>query len=438
MMRSRIATAAVAASLVAGLAACSSTSKGATDGTPTAVGTSASVTAPSSAASTASEAPSTTAAASDTPDAADGAAAARLETMRDKVAAVFGQGFTASAPQLNQTTANLKELAADFASPAAMKAVWGTGTAVGSKRPMDCGMAKYNGVAIGAVKTSGSAATVPVVLYQGTKAGTAEITVSVNPTSGVIKGVACGGAPKSGDFPGIAPIAAYYGATASLDQSVLNDKTRSYFTPAFAAWSPVAMNYDALTCTQDVPDSWIVALTGTTAASSAWNFEPGPVTTLADPDNPGGTGGTGFTASMAVDLGSAKISRVTCQANPPVADHAQPGQYAANLLDYYRRAAEQASLGVDPKAAIQPYFVSDAAFTAAWGNSGTVPLLCAKTLPGSVQQADGTTPTVSGPQIKLSAVTWPDWHPGNPGQELSKFTVVLDSTSLKISSITCS
>ncbi|WP_143765133.1 hypothetical protein [Catenulispora acidiphila] len=357
--------------------------------------------------------------------------------MRDKVAAVFGQGFTAPAPHLSQVTPDSKELAADFDSPATMKAVWGTGTAVGLKRPMNCGIAKYDGVAIGAVRASGSTATVPVTLYEGAKAGAAEITVTVDPASGVIKGLKCGGAPEAADFPGIAPIAAYYGATASLNQSVLNDKTKSYFTPAFAAWSPVAMNYNALTCTQDVPDSWIVALTGTTSASSAWNFEPGPVTTLADPANPSGTSGTGFTASMAVDLGSAKISRITCQANPPVADPAQPGQYAANLLDYYRRAAEQASLGVDPKAAIQPYFVSDAAFTAAWGNSGAVPLLCAKTLPGSVQQTEDTTPTTSGSQTTVSMATWPDWHPGNPGQELSTFTVTLDTKTLKISSVTC-
>ena len=429
MMRSRIATAAVAATLVAGLGACSSTSKGAPGGAPTAAGTSASATVPSATATTPASTASDASGASGTPAAFS---ADQLETMRAKVAAVYGEGVTAPAPQLFQMTPDPKELAADFDSATTMKALWGSG-GTGADRLMDCGTAKYDGVAIGAVQSSGETTTVPVTLYQGAKAGGREITVTVDPGTGVIKGVSCG-TPKAADFPGISPIAAYYGATANMDTAVLNDKSKSYFTPAFTAWKPAGANYNIRTCTQDVPDFWIVALTGTNSAASAWDFEPGPVKTVADPAAPNTTG---FNDSVAVDLGSSKISRVTCFAKPPTADNAHPADYASALMEYYRTAADQTSLGVDAKAAIQPYFVSDAAFTAAWSGTGPVPLLCTNKVPGAVQIPTGTTPTTSGSTTTVKMVTWPDWHPDQPGQELSKFTLTLDTGTLKIASITC-
>jgi hypothetical protein len=51
--------------------------------------------------------------------------------------------------------------------------------------------------------------------------------------------------------------------------------------------------------------------------------------------------------------------------------------------------------------------------------------------------ADGSTPTTAGSRTTVNMVTWPMWHPDNPGQEASKFKIVLDTTSMKISSITC-
>ncbi|MEY9906587.1 hypothetical protein ABIA35_002807 [Catenulispora sp. MAP12-49] len=433
MMRSRIATAAVAATLVAGLGACSSTSKGAPGGAPTAAGTSASATVPSATATT----PASTASDASGASGASGTPAAfsadQLETMRAKVAAVYGEGVTAPAPQLFQMTPDPKELAADFDSATTMKALWGSG-GTGADRLMDCGTAKYDGVAIGAVQSSGETTTVPVTLYQGAKAGGREITVTVDPGTGVIKGVSCG-TPKAADFPGISPIAAYYGATANMDTAVLNDKSMPYFTPAFATWKPADTDYNRETCTQDVPDFWIVALTGATSAASAWDYSPAPVRTIADPAEPGLP--VGFTGSMAVDLGSSKISRVSCAAKPSATDSAHPSQYADALMEYYRLAADQTSLGVDAKAAIQPYFVSDAALTAAWSATGPVPLLCANKVPGAVEVADGSTPTTSGSTTTLKMVTWPMWHPDQPGQELSKFTLTLDTSTMKIASITC-
>jgi hypothetical protein len=347
---------------------------------------------------------------------------------------VFGQGITPSSKSAAPTI-DSAELAADFDSPATMNAVWGSGPA-GSDRPMDCGM-KYNGIAIGSVQPVGDGtATVPVVLYQGAKAGPAEITVTVDATSGAIKGTKCGGAPNAADFPGIAPIAAYYGAVVDVDLSVVNDKSEPYFTPTFAAWRPADSDYDEQTCTQNGPDRWIVALTGTTSSSSAWDYSPATVRTTPDPQVPALR--TGFESSLAVDLGSSKISRVTCfGAKPPAADNAHPSDYAQKLMDYYRLAADQKSLGVDAEAAIKPFFVSDTAFTTAWKNTGTVPLLCSKKVPGSVGVADGSTPTTSGSHTKVDMVTWPQWHPDAPGQEASKFTVVFDTATMKISSITC-
>ncbi|WP_370367875.1 hypothetical protein [Catenulispora sp. GP43] len=352
--------------------------------------------------------------------------------MRAKVAAVYGEGVTAPAPHLFQVTPDPKELAADFDSATTRTALWGSG-GTGSDRMMDCGTAKYDGVVIGAVQGSGGTATIPVALYQGEKAGGREITVTVDSSTGVIKGVSCG-TPKDADFPGIAPIASYYGATANMDTAVLNDKSKSYFTPAFAAWQPAGANYNIRTCTQDVPDFWIVALTGTTSTASTWDFAPGPVKTVADPAEPNSTG---FNGALGVDLGSAKISRVTCSAKPPAADSAHPEQYANALMEYYRTAADQTSLGVDAKAAIQPYFVSDAALASTWSATGPVPLLCTSKVPGAVQTAAGTTPTTAGSTTTLKMVTWPDWHPDQPGQELSKFTVTLDTSTMKIASITC-
>lgn len=431
-MRARIATAAVAAALVAGLGACTSASKGASGSTPTEAGTSASATAPNAAATSASASATSTATASATSAAFSDD---RLETMRAKVAAVLGQGVTASKPQYFQPTPDPKELAVDFDSPATMKAVWGDGTAVGVTRPMDCGMAKYNGVAIGAVQGSGATATVPVLLYQGQKAGAVEVTMTVDPASGLIKGFSCGGAPKAADFPGIAPIATYYGAVADLDEAVLKDKTKSYFTPAFEAWHPADGDYDKKSCSQNVPDFWIVALTGSTSSASTWDFGPEGVKTIADPTAP--TAPTGFHASMAVDLGSALISRVTCQAKPPNTDSAHPAQYADELMNYYRLAADQTSLGVDAKAAIKPFFVSDTAFTTTWSTTGPVPLLCAAKVPGLAITATGATPATSGGKTTVAMVTWPGWHPDQPGQELSRFTLTLDASTMKIASITC-
>lgn len=348
---------------------------------------------------------------------------------------MFSQGVTVS-PTFTAPTVDTAELAADFDSPATMTAVWGPGTTTGADRPMDCGTAKYNGVVIGAVQSSGDAATVPVLLYSGAKAGTTAITVTLDPASGVVKGVSCGGAPDLAAFPGVAPIAAYYGATAGADSSVVNDKTDPYFTPAFAQWRPADADYDKATCRQDGPDRWAVALTGATSASSTWDFAAEPVRTVAGPQAPGAS--VGFASSLAVDLGSTKISRVTCfRANPPKADSTHPADYARALMDYYRLAADQHSLGVDAKAAIQPLFVSTAAFTKAWSTTGAVPLMCTKQVPGSVAVADGSTPTASGALTTVHMVTWPDWHPGTPGQEASTFTVVLDKKTMKISSVAC-
>jgi hypothetical protein len=432
MMRSRIATAAVAATLVAGLGACSSTSKGAAGGAPTAAGTSASATVPSATATTPTSAPS---AGSTTSGGSDAFTATQLETMRSKVAEVFGRGVTASSIYV-KSPVDSTGLAADFDSAATMNAVWGSAGAA-SDRPMDCGMAKYNGVAIGSVKASGdNAATVQVLLYEGAKAGTAEITVALDPASGVIKGTTCGGAPDPADFPGIAPIGTYYGATANVDLSVVNNKQQPYFTSAFAAWHPADQDYDKPTCSQNGPDRWIVALTGTTSASSSWDFAPETVRSTPDPQTPAMP--VGFYSSLAVDLGSNKISRVTCdEAYPPKADSAHQAEYARALMDYYSLAADQKSLGVDAEAAIRPFFVSDAAFTKAWADTGAVPLLCAKKVPGAVQVANGTTPTSAGSTTTVKLVTWPQWHPDNPGQELSKFTVTLDTSTMKIASITC-
>jgi len=412
--------------LVAGLGACTSASKGASGGAPTEAGTSPSMTAPSATAASASATSTATGSAAFSDD--------WLETMRAKVAAVFGQGVTASQPQYFQPTPDPKELAVDFDNPATMKAVWGDGTAVGVTRPMDCGMAKYNGVAIGAVQGSGASASVPVLLYEGQKAGTVEVTMNVDPGSGLITGFSCS-APKAADFPGIAPIATYYGAAADLDEAVLKDKTKSYFTPAFEAWHPADGDYDKKSCSQSVSDFWIVALTGTTSSASTWDFGPEGVKTIADPAAP--TAPTGFHASMAVDLGSALISRVTCQSKPPSADSAHPAQYADELMNYYRLAADQTSLGVDAEAAIKPFFVSDTAFTTAWSSTGSVPLLCAKKVPGLAVTATGATPATSGAKTSVAMVTWPGWHPDQPGQELSKFTLTLDASTMKIASITC-
>ncbi|MBS2550977.1 hypothetical protein KGQ19_29305 [Catenulispora sp. NL8] len=442
MMRSRISTAAVAAiaaSLVAGLGACSSTSKAAGGGSTAAPSTSA--TAPAGGAGTSSPtgdgSPSAGSPSTGSPSTGSTSAftAAQLEAMRAKVASAFGQGVTAP-PHYDQPTVNTTELAADFDSPATMNASWGTGP-VGSERPMDCGTAKYDGIVIGAVRASGSNATVPVMLYENNKAGAVEVTVTVDPASGVIKGTACGGAPSPTDFPGIAPIATYYGAVLTDDQSVVDNKSHPYFTSAFAAWTGDG-DYNTDECGQNGPDRWIVALTGTTSAASTWDFAPGAVMTLPDPTVPAMR--TGFTSALAVDLGSAKISRVTCgRAYPPVlGSNTKPADYAQQLLDYYRVAAQQKSLGVDAEAAIRPFFVSDAAFTKAWGSTGTVPLLCTKKVPLSVMMADGTSLTTSGTQSTLHMVTWPDWHPDAPGQEASKFTAVFDTKTMKISSITCS
>lgn len=419
-MRSRIAAAAVAATLVTGLAACSSASKASSGGAPAAPAASTSATAPTSTSAPASSTAFT---------------AAQLEKMRAKVAAVFGQGVTVRAVY-TQPDIDSKELAADFDSPATMTAVWGSGPA-GSDRPMLCGMTKYNGIVIGTVQPADDGtATVPVLLYQGSKAGSAVTTVTLDATSGLIKGTACGGATNAADFPGIAPIAAYYGATVDGNLSVVNDKSDPDFTQAFAAWEPADSDYDKPTCSQSGPDRWIVALTGATASSSAWDFAPQPVRTLPDPTVP--SSAVGFGSSLAVDLGASKISRVTCfRANPPAADSTHSPDYAMELLDYYRLAADQKSLGVDAEAAIRPFFVSDAAFATAWQNTGTVPLLCTKKIPGSVGVAEGSTPTTSGSHATVKMVTWPDWHPDAPGQEASKFTVVFDTSTMKISSITC-
>lgn len=432
-MRSRVAAAAVAASLITGLAACSSTSKAVSGATPSAPGSSTSAT---TAVTTAATSPASAASTSANSGGSSGAfAPALLETMRSKVAAVFGQGVTVSSV-FTPPTIDTRELAADFDSPATMKAVWGSGAA-GSERPMDCGMAKYEGIAIGAVQASGtSAATVPVALYEGAKAGPAVVTVTLDAASGVIKGTTCGGAVNAADFPGITPVAAYYGGTVTMDKSVINQSLDPYFTPAYASWRPADADYTPPTCSQNGPDRWVVALTGTTSSASTWDFAPGPVASTVDPQVPQAP--VGFRSALAVDLGSRKISRVTCgNANPPATDSAHPADYAQALMDYYRAAADQASLGVDPKAAIQPFFVSDTAFATAWKNTGTVPLLCTKKVPGSVQVANGTTPTTSGTRVTVKMVTWPNWHPDAAGQEASKFTLVLDTTSMKISSITC-
>lgn len=433
MVRSRIATAAVVASMIAGLAGCGSsksTSGGATGGAPTATGTTMTA-APTSSASAPASAPSS---GSSESDAAGGFSNAQIQLMQAKVAAVFGQGVTPGWAHSAPSDINTKELAADFESPAVMGEVWGTGAA-GTDRPMDCGMAKYDGIAIGAITSTGDAANVPVVLYQGATAGTEAITVNVNPATGVIKGVACGGTAPA-PLPGIAPIATYYGAMASQDKSVLNDKSKSFFTPAFTAWHPVSVNYEIDTCSQYSPGSWTVALTASTSASSTWDYSPEPVATIADPDTPSSP--TGLPYGMAVDLASAKISRVSCYpASPPAPDRAHPDWYATSLLEHYRQATEQEQLGVDATSFIRPAFVSDAAFTTAWASTGAVPLLCAAKLPGSVALADGTKPVTTGSQITLSMVTWPDWHGDDAGQETSKFTLVLDANTLKISSITC-
>jgi hypothetical protein len=437
MVRSRIATAAVVASLVAGLAACGS-SKGGSGGTGgTTPAPTASTTVADGGASPTASASVTAGAGTSDSTAAGGFSNAQLEVMRAKVAAVFGQGVT-PATVFGSSQIDTKELAADFESTAVMNAVWGTGAA-GSDRPMACGMAKYNGVAIGAVTSTGDSATVPVVLYEGPKAGTTAITVNVNPTTGVIKGVACGGAAAvPAAFPGIAPIAAYYGALVNVDQSVVNDKSKPYFTPAFAAWTPADTDYDKYSCGQNGPARWVVALTTATSGTSAWDYGTAPVLTTADAKARALP--VGFVSSLAVDLGTNKISRVTCiWANPPEADNAHPAQYAQNLLDYYRLAADQKSLGADAEAAIRPLFTSDAAFTTAWSSTGAVPLLCTKTakVPGSVGLLDGSTPTTSGTRLTVKLVTWPQWHPDAAGQETSKFAVVLDTTTMKISSINC-
>lgn len=435
MMRSRIATAAVAASLVAGLAACSTTSKAPAGGAPAAT---SSTTAPGGDAT--SSAPAVPAAASSSATTATSATSAftavQLETMRAKVAAVYGQAYTPVDSRVTPPTVDPKELAADFADKATMDAVFGTG-AVGSDRPMDCGTAKYNGIVLGAVQSSGDSATatIPVALYENAKAGAAEITVTMDPASGIIKGVTCGGAPKAADFPGVAPLAGYYGAMASGVVAVLNDKSAPYFTHAFAVWKPTSADYDAVSCSQSVPDLWSVALTGTSSSASTWDFGPGPVRSIPDPDVPSDS--PGFASSVAVDLGSAKISRVSCYSNPPKADPAHAADYVNRLMENYRLAADQKSLGVDPRAAIRSSFVSDAAFTKAWNSTGTVPLLCSGTFPGSVEMAENSTATTSGSRTTFKMVTWRQWHPDNPGQELSKFTLVVDASTLKIISITC-
>ncbi|WP_370380428.1 hypothetical protein [Catenulispora sp. GAS73] len=432
-MRSRIATAAVAASLVAGLAACSTTSKAPAGGAPAAPSASSSTTAPGGDAT--SSAPAVPAAASSSATTAAAAfTPAQLETMRARVAAVYGQAYTATGFHHAQPPVNPKELAADFADKATMDAVFGTGAA-GSDRPMDCGTAKYNGIVLGAVQSSGDAATIPVALYDNAKAGAAEITVTVDPTSGVIKSVACGGAPKPADFPGVAPVAAYYGAMVSGDATVLNDKSDPYFTPAFAAWKPADANYEVASCSQYVPDLWAVALTGTSASTSTWDFDKGQVTTLSFPSAP--TAPTGFDSSLAVDLGAAKISRVSCYSNPPKADPTHAADYVNRLMETYRLAADQKSLGVDAQAEIRPFFVSDAAFTTAWNSTGTVPLLCSSTVPGLVETVDNPTGTASGSRTTFSMATWRQWHPDTSGQELSKFTLVMDASTLKIVSVTC-
>lgn len=433
MMRSRIAGAAIAASLVAGLAACSTTSKAPAGGAPTAPGASPSTTAAAGAATPTAPTAPVTASSSAAEATSASFATDKLETMRAKVAAVYGQGFTPGA-HFEPPTVDQKELAADFDSKATMDAVWGTG-AVGADRPMDCGMPKYNGIALGAVKSSGDAATIPVALYNAEKAGSAAAIVTVDPATGVIKGVTCGSAPTATDFPGIAPIGTYYGATASLDNAVLNDKSQPNFTPAFTAWQPADWDYNKYVCSQNVPDLWTVALTGTSSSASTWDYEPGRVSSIPNPNVPSAP--AGFTASLAVDLGSAKISRVTCRAFPPVLDKANPAQYATSLMEYYRLAADQKSLGVDPAAAIKSSFVSDDAFTKAWNSTGAVPLLCSKTVPGSAEIANNSTGTTSGSQITFSMVTWKTWHPDNPGQELSKFTLAMDASTMKIASITC-
>jgi hypothetical protein len=431
MVRSRIATAAVVASLVAGLAACGS-SKGGSGGTGS---TTPAPTANTAVADGGATSPSATASAGTSdPAAAGGFSTAQLEMMRAKVAAVYGQGITRAAV-FASSQIDTKEVAADFESTTVMNAVWGSGAA-GSDRPMDCGMAKYNGVAIGAVTSTGDSAAVPVVLYRGATAGTTAITVNLDPATGVIKGVACGGAAAA--FPGIAPIGAYYGAVVNMDLSVVNDKSKPYFTPAFAAWSPADADYDKYSCGQDGPDRWVVALTTATSGTSAWDYSRGPVFTTAEAKAEALP--LGFVSSLAVDLGTNKISRVTCRrANPPAADDAHPAQYAQNLMEYYRLAADQKSLGVDAEAAIRPLFTSDAAFTTAWSSTGAVPLLCTKTakVPGSVEVLNGSTATTSGTRLTVQLVTWPQWHPDAPGQETSKFAVVLDTATKKISSITC-
>ena len=353
--------------------------------------------------------------------------------MRTKVAAVFGMAITPASSAYPRPTVTTTELTADFDSQETLKAVWGTGAA-SADHPMDCGMAKYNGVAIGAVQSSNGAATIPVVLYEGGKAGTVAISVTLDPASGVINGFSCTGAPDLTKFPGIAPIAAYYGAMATMDSSVLNDPAKPYFTPAFSAWQPADSNYDDKACSQSVPDQWVIALTGTTSAASAWDFAPNPVRSVVDPAAP--MAPIGFPASLAVDLGSTKISRVTCEA-VPAADTAHPADYVQSLMSYYRLAADQKSLGVDSEAALRPFFASDAAFTSAWTTTGPVPLLCANKVPGSVMTANGSTATTAGGQTTVKMVTWPMWHADAPGQEVSKFTVTVDANTLKIASITC-
>ena len=196
--------------------------------------------------------------------------------------------------------------------------------------------------------------------------------MNLDPATGVIKGVACGDAAAPAAFPGIAPIAAYYGALVNVDLSVINDKSKPYFTPAFAAWSPADTDYDKYSCGQNGPDRWVVALTTATSGTSAWDYGRGLVFTTAEAKAKAVP--IGFVSSLAVDLGTNKISRVTCiRANPPAADDAHPAQYAQNLLAYYRLAADQKSLGVDAEAAIRPLFTSDAAFTTAWSSTGAVP-----------------------------------------------------------------
>lgn len=445
-MRSRIVTAAAAAaaaSLVAGLGACNAASKAASGAETGNRAASASATAAADAADT-SSAP-TVSAAPTAPAAPDGTAPAvaldangtgRLEQrMRAKVAAVFSMAVTPVSSRHFQPAVNAAELAADFDSRATMDAVWGTGAA-GSDHPMDCGMARYDGVALGAVQTSGGTVTLPVVLYNGTKAGTTAITMNLDPASGVIKGVACGGVQDLTSFAGITPVAAYYGALAAGGTAAVGGPASRYFAPAFTAWQPSDTGYDDKYCSANAPSMWIAALNGTTSTDSVWDFEPGPVRSIVDPAAPQAP--VGFASSLAVDLGTTTISRVTCgEAFPPVPDSAHPAAYAQLLLGYYRAAADQASLGVDAKAAIRSYFTSDDAFTSAWTTTGPVPLLCAKEVPGTVMPATGSTPATSGAQTTVEMVAGPPWHPGAVGREASRFTVTFDSATMKIASIAC-